>query len=129
MFSDADRAIFGPFFNGQGMVYADPLRVYRELSLELDGDPQLWIARSRDDDPRTRLVAEGRLVQASRSAFGLAPFEPDSGQGAQDQDALTALRSYLVWLDQKKSSGLTSPTSPVPTGPVYSDPYSLMSSG
>lgn len=124
MYEENERLIYGPFDRGDGIhVFADPVRVKRRLTKLLDGQPGKVIRRSRDETaPELALEAEERVIAATARAFDLIPFDPETGGGVRDDQAIALLNDFLSWLDQKKTSAATSPTWPPPTGPGSSDP-------
>jgi hypothetical protein len=119
MFSEAERQIFGPYFNGHELVYADPQVVLRQLYAKLDGDPNRFIEEANSDDPSKRNAALDRLIPASREALDLAEFNTLTGHGAIEVDVLSALRLFLDFI-QKKSPRVES----LPTSYPRSDPIS-----
>lgn len=114
MFSPAERNIFGPYYDGHGHRWADPLFVSRTLTLELGGQPNEWFAKTRSPDPVEKGEAVGRIVSACLAAFSMAPFDPATGEGADEHLLLTTLDEYLKWRDSKKASTRATPT-PLPS--------------
>lgn len=128
MFADDQRQIFR-YFNGLKAVCADPVRIHRKLFLLLEGRLNYWLEQCHADDPdRTdgrdpigADQAKDRVLAAVRESFPMAPFSPEDGMGALEDDCWAALEQFLDFLDQKKTSTESSPTSPVATGlPVSS---------
>lgn len=115
MFNEAERRIFGPYFNGVGLVFADPLRVHRLLHHCLDGEVNKQLALARSENEAERFQAWEKLIPATVYALDLKPFDPATGQGSLEQDVKAALRAYLEFMDEKKDQGLTSQTSLQPT--------------
>ena len=116
MFKADERKIFGPYYDGaKDHVYADPLRVRRILTLRLDGKANEWIARTASPDQTEKSEAVGKVVAATIEAFSLVPFDPRTGQGADELTALETLDAFIKWQASKKSQPRSCPTSPVPT--------------
>lgn len=140
MFSDTERAIFGPYFNGIQTVYADPIRVHRRLYAKLDGDPNKWFERMRvrkdeqgnplPEDQQVPLQernsAKERVLEAGLYALDITPFDPVSARGATENDIMAALRAYLEFRAKKKVSGQMqppcSPCTQVSPNPFYQAP-------
>src|SRR5690606_5376464 len=104
MYTESQRKIFGPINPGDGQpIYLDPLAVLRTLTEELGGDPNEAIAvyngTAEGSTPVAQAKAEGELVRASRRALQLVDFDPYSGEGATDQDALDLLHNFLSYLE------------------------------
>ena len=116
MYSDEERQIFGPFYDGvHDQVYADPLHVRRILTLRLEGKPNDWLKITNSPDESDKAVAIGKVVPAAQEAFGLVPFDPKTGQGADEAYTLRVLDKFLRWQEAKKSSPRSCPTSQPPT--------------
>lgn len=123
LYNEAERQVFGPYFNGEKLAYADPIRVHRHLNALLDGEVNKYLERSRSEDLAERFNAEERLLPAVVKALNMVPFDPDTGTGALEQDVRAALRAYLEFMDGKKGMGPTSPTYSLPSqdvGPLAS---------
>jgi hypothetical protein len=97
-----NRQIFGPIFNGQKPVFVDPLVAYRKLNYALDGIPNDYISDSKSEDVQISYPAKEKIVEATRFAFGLQPFNPDDGQGTQDEDCWLIFNTFLKWVEEKK---------------------------
>lgn len=99
--------------------YADPIAVKRMLHIATGGRLNKLIEDANrdahgpeafplDDESPERLAAlqaRGVLATATCHAFGLPLFDPTTGEGLTEEEALALLREYLLWLDQKKTSG------------------------
>lgn len=120
MLVESDRRIFGPYFNGVGPVYADPMTIRRRLYYYLDGDPNKVIRDTRAEDPALRFQAKERLVAAAREAFEMIPWDAQAGRGALEVDVMKALKDYLVWLEKKDEQVPNLPTWSQPTAPEFS---------
>lgn len=108
MFDDKERLIFGPYSNGaRDGVYADPQAVYRRLVYALGGDPNSVLEQHRSAEPTVKFQATTRLVEASQFAFGLAPFDPNTGGGCLESHCLRILQDYLDWVDKKKDGDVS----------------------
>jgi hypothetical protein len=122
------RAIFR-FFDGLRNRCADPVRLYRKLNHLCDGDVnKVWAdvyagVTDEGEDPMQepiRYQAEEKLLAAAREAFGLAPFNEETGEGADDDCCWLALKTFGAWTQKKSASTETTPTSP----PLDSSPPS-----
>jgi hypothetical protein len=98
---DSIKEVFGPYSNGEGMVYGDPLRIHRRLTAGLRGDPNTVIKDSNSEDPAVSYPATERLVQAVIQAFEMKPFDPATGKGATTDLALSTLATFTEWLRKK----------------------------
>jgi hypothetical protein len=117
LFTPQERLVFGPVPLAGGQVSFDPLRVYRRLMAALGGKANDTLEASRSEDVPVRLAATEQLLGGIRHAFELADFDPATGGGVTDDEALTLLDGYLFWLDQKKTvTGLGS------NWPIWSPP-------
>ena len=114
--------------NGAGkMVVGDPLALLHGLRLEslargttLD---RLIAEHNKVDDPAT--APEEDVACACRAAFmladivhkvfGLAPFDPETGNGADMSHALGCLHSFNVWMEKKNQTPDSRPTSTPPS--------------
>ena len=107
MYSESERAIFGPFDRGDGQqVYADPLAVYRDLVLATGGEHNRLLTESGSEDELQRLAAEGQLIPAARQALRLVDFSLETGEGATDQQVLKILFAFTEWMSAKKEQGV-----------------------
>lgn len=120
VFSDEQRRIFGPYFNGAQNLYADPLRVYRRLCYRLEGDPNKFIRERNSPDAQASLPARDRLLEATAFAFDMVPFDPATGKGALTQDVEKVLRDYLEYMEKKGRRESKPPTSPLNTAQARS---------
>lgn len=106
MFTDQQRTIFGPYFNGQEEVYGDPLKIHRRLCHALGGDPNAVIAEANKGDNDAR----ERVLDAAGWSLEMVPFDKRTGQGATEEVVDQALRQFLEWLEgnaQRAGSYLT----------------------
>jgi hypothetical protein len=102
VFSAAERQVFA-YFNGLATVYGDPMRVLRAMLAAFDGDPNPTIEQMDSPEPTLWVPAAERMVAAVREVFGMAPFDPATGQGATDADCLAALQAWQGWMAAKKA--------------------------
>lgn len=127
MFNEAERRIFGPYFNGAEMVFADPIRVHRRLHFMLDGETNKYLALYRSENEVERYQAKEKLLPAAIYALDMVPFDPKTGQGSLEQDVMAALRAYLEFMDEKKEVGPILPTCSQPTQePLAVGPLALV---
>ena len=132
MWQEQDRQIFAYFANG-AQLWADPIRAHRLMLQHTAGKLNDLIAKANKGaktehqmpaEPGTveyvqALEAKGILAEAATAAFGLMPFDPATGQGTLESEALDVLIQFLAWLDQKKTTGGTT-TSPEHSAPGVS---------
>src|SRR5258708_2968626 len=111
MFSEAQRRIFGPYFNGVTAIYADPLKAHRRLSYELGGDPEAVGIRANSEDQTEKFKARAMLLAATVKALDMVPFDPQTGQGASEVDVWAAYNSFVDFLEKKDGTEPRLPTS------------------
>lgn len=75
--------VFGPYFDGRGVRFADALAAYRVMEAQL-GSPDQVIGLIDSAPPDQALKAESDLIAATRAALGLAPFDSATGGGVSD---------------------------------------------
>jgi hypothetical protein len=111
MFTAADKQIFGPYWNGQANVFADPVAVRRRFQAILKGDGNSVLRAFRSDNPAESIPAGERLAAAVCAAFGLGnPFDPATGTGVLEAVWRPCLVQFLDWMDEKKKPSENSPT-------------------
>lgn len=94
------------YHNGEKPVWGDPLRIQRLLHLALPDAPAvLQGVRNKD------LAAVGKLMEAVPLAFGMKPFDPESGEGATEAVCKAAVEALWAFLASKKKSSAGVPTS------------------
>lgn len=104
MYHESERLVFGPYHRGDGVeIYADPLAVNRAIVKALKGDHNRVLAELSHEVEDVRLEAEGQAVDAARPAFGMHPFDPETGAGVTDKEVLDVLCQFCEYLEQKKS--------------------------
>lgn len=101
-FSQAEKEIFGPYFDGEKERWADPLRVRRTLDMALAGRVNDYLARMVADNPVEKGEAINAVIQAAAHAFGLKLFDPETGEGVLDSSVLNLMESYTDWENEKK---------------------------
>jgi hypothetical protein len=113
------------YFDGEKIVYCDPLEVYIAFARACDGDPDGVLrdaaapeegAEESSGELLKRLAATETLVKASRIAFGLAPIDQATAKGIDGDRCLTCLYSWLEWMEKKSAPSGTTATSPPATG-------------
>ncbi len=121
MYTETEKQIFGPFDRGDGvMIYVDPIRVRRWLTALLDGRPGKVLETARCDVPLLAAEAEDRVLAASVTAFGLAAFNPATGEGLREDGIRAILNSFLAWWSDLKKKVERTPTSPPSSEQAYS---------
>lgn len=125
MFGNEEKQIL-QFFNGEKLVYADPIEVNRRIYHLLD-DPATTVEKaggSKRDDAGNVLVeypepvvfeAMNKLVAAIRFAFDMPPIDPDTGKGATHADCMAAWEDFCAFMVSKKKPDDISPTSSPPS--------------
>ena len=115
---EEERRVFQCVF-GQTMIHADPIAVHRRMKICTGGRfgkliEDANVLNARPDEPGytpppedhpehlQALIARGVLAGAVIQAFELQPFDPMTGQGVLEEEALALLYKYLVWMDGKK---------------------------
>lgn len=122
-FSETDKTIYGPYFNGVQQVYGDPIRLHRRLIHGLSGEQAQVLSdiRNKEAPEQVRFEATERFLAASVFAFELAAFDPATGQGMQENAVLALAKDFLGWIKKKEPSTPTAPTCAPPiqdTSPV-----------
>jgi hypothetical protein len=115
-FTEQERKVFGPYWNGVAKIYGDPLTIDRRMRRALEGDPNEFLAIAKDpNQPESeRFAATERVLRAAEFAFSLQPFDPASGQGSTEEQVREVLQQFSDWVDQKKTQQQNSQTcSPV----------------
>lgn len=95
------RNIFGPYFNGLSQVYGDPLEIYRRLNFCMGGNPSKYLEDANSEDILISEPAKEKLLESARNVFQLFPFDPLTGEGAQEEDVWKVLNDYLDWVEKK----------------------------
>lgn len=134
-FSDKERRIF-QYHNGREVVWADPLALRRRLVVALGGDisavvkdvnadrqPEGWPdGKEFTPDPATVMVAAfaaEKFLAGIRKAFDMAPFDPATGEGADERCCLDAYDAWQEFEDSKKKPAETTPFSRPPSLGAY----------
>ena len=128
MFSESERNVF--FYLER---WFDPLRVWRRLQQATQGELRQLLALAQtpkvpDDLPPEekeavqqvtpqQMAARDRLLEAVPHAFELPPFDPSTGTGLLEEQAMGLLFQYLAWMEEKKTKPSPSPTSSPTSGP------------
>ncbi len=120
MFSEEERLIFGPYFDGRADVHGDPVRILRRLKTLLEGDVNKFLTQARSDVPELACIAYDRLIDATVQSFDLVGFDKVSGEGLTEDRVMSVLVSFTTWIDDVKKNGETPPTWPAPTEPTPS---------
>jgi hypothetical protein len=117
--SESNRNIF-EYQSGGKTVFADPLQVIRALHGAMAGEIHKWLSRTDPKTTDSTLVVQAwnKLIPATRQAFRLMPFNPETGHGTTDADAIGVLKSFLAWRSKKKVKSASSPTSSASTAPT-----------
>jgi hypothetical protein len=115
MYTEQERRIFGPYFNGTEVVYADPIRLKRRLDHALEGETPKWIERYNDPAHPQHYDAQERVLAAAVWAMELRPFNPQTGEGVLEAEVEQALYGFLEYLEGKGPRAESTPTSSTPS--------------
>ena len=136
-FKDEDKYVYGPYLVAGGtspvLTMGDPLRIYRTLLLHCRGDINQVISDSHatipaqyspegtklsDEQPDLlkRYQSTDLLISATRAAFNMVPFDPQTGTGATDALCLSVFDTFMEWLESFDSPVASGPASSTTTG-------------
>jgi hypothetical protein len=129
-FPERQRLVYR-YHNGAKEVFADPLVLRRKMIQAGRGElnqilreavepaaPTEEGADSGDAgggggvgvaDECVRLQAQERRAQIVYEAFGLVPFDPETGGGVTEIEAIAVLHDFLGWLEGNASRAGNSP--------------------
>ena len=120
--NENQRAIYS-YSDGKKKVFADPLFLRAQLkmlALQLAGKD---ISKIIDTANKTDLKGASEielseaygalmaLAEISTQAFGLVPFNPDTGEGATKAHAIGVVNHFYLWLQKKNQRPVSRPTS------------------
>lgn len=106
-YNTSERLIYGPYHDGLSERYADPIAVHRKLVMVLDEDPNHFIRQLKSEVPSIKVRAEIELAAAAVGAFDLLPFDPSSGTGSTQDEALAILYDYIGWREKNAKRDAT----------------------
>ena len=124
--NENQKAIYG-FNNGKKKVFADPLFLRAQLKMLALTMAGKDISKIIETANKTDLhgasemeLSEAynalmQLAEISTQAFGLQPFNPDTGEGATKAHAIGVVNHFYLWLQKKN---------PPPVSPATSTPLS-----
>ena len=137
--SNGDTFVF-PYYNGSAKVYGDPEDLHLRLLEAAQGQLGKLLEKSRErgpenekeDTPEVRAAKEEerqlvflgaipalrKLESLTRMAFGMIPFDPETGRGATSRDCNATLTAFFRFLDGEKKSTDGSQTEPIPSESV-----------
>lgn len=78
----------------------DPFNTLRQLWMEMDGEFNEILSKSRSQDINEACYAQEKLISAVRRVFSLEDF--NGGNGVDDLTCLKVLNDYLAFLNKKK---------------------------
>lgn len=115
LFTDSERLIYGPYWNGQQdadgkdvAVWADPLMIHRALyQLAPDLQDVLNQLFPEDKGDAARQVAAetaARIGPVVAQAFGLTLFDPATGKGCLTRYCVRLLADFLDWCERQKKT-------------------------
>lgn len=117
MFTEDERRIYGPYFNGAKEVLADPLALNRKIKALMGGNPAKLVEDYNSGIAEVAFEAGERFFAAVREAFGLVAFDPETGDGMTESDCLKCWNDFQSWLKKKDVTDRNSPTSVPPLVP------------
>src|ERR1700693_989791 len=110
MFSAEARRIF-QYFNGQKLIYADPIEINRRVWHACGGDPKDLVEKAKVPDQIVAYEALEKFVGAIREAFRMPAINPDTGQGALFDEVLQAWEDFVGFFLHVGQRPAGSPTS------------------
>lgn len=118
------RKVFGPYPCGQGrQLFADPFEVDLRFREALKCDPAS-VQEKAVSDSADASQAMQLLINATRFAFRLAPFDPNTGNGCTGDDVLDVWNLWADYCAKKNEPGASVPTSPQPDSSPSTIPVS-----
>ena len=131
-YEPTQRAIYR-YHDGAKIVYADPLATLareKMVALQMGKDVDKLIDQSRAKDAAKASDIElaqawtalNDLAEISRQTFGLAEFNPETGEGADMAHALGVLNHFHLWLEKKNQTLASPSTSSQPESPSVDSP-------
>lgn len=119
-----NQDIFGPYDRGDGkQVYADPFEIDAALREAMQADYSEVQRQAVSDEPGA-LQAKKKLVMGTRKAFGLAPFDPQTGRGYTGARVIEVWNAWADYCVKKNGNPGTGPTSPPPASAPQTTPPS-----
>lgn len=118
-FTEQDRRIFSYQYRGRPQ-FGDPLAVDRRLRGALGADADDVLRQANSPDPAIADPAGERLMDAVRHALQLPPFDPETGDGATEEDCRDALAAFDAFMQKKSGSSPTGSAWEPPSGTGYS---------
>lgn len=116
LFTDNERRVYGPYFNGAQAVFGDPFKINRTLIHLLNGEPNQVIADYNSKEPcPAKFEATDKLLKAGVEAFGLIPFDAATGQGSLESDVIKVVTDFMKWCSKKNETPAPMPTSLPPS--------------
>lgn len=109
-FTAEQLAIFGYLLPNGEKRFADPLEVRYVLLAKSNGEIDKLAQRSRSETMLDSQVANTKIAECVREAFGLKPVDPQTGEGAPQAYCVALFNQYLEFYDQKKTSSGPTPT-------------------
>lgn len=140
MFPEEERKIFCYRAGGREMI-GDPFAITRRLVRWCDGDVGKVMAdryagyppyqedesgnpvqvEEAQVDPAQepiRFDAENKIIRASYEAFGLPPWDNETGEGVSEEEALRVFDEFCAWVAEQKKTTESRPTYSPPS-PAY----------
>lgn len=95
------------YWDGSRRRRIDPLRAFRALSAHPTYRPDVTPIMADAGDPE----ALATMLQAAQDVFDVRPFDEATGHGLTENEMLDLMVDFTIWLESKKKSMPTSPTS------------------
>jgi len=89
------------YYNGQRIVWADVLVLYRKIIHHEADIISLLPAVDKQEEPET-----SQFVEVVTEIFGLTPYDQASGKGLTEWEIISVFMSFLEHLDQLKKKVL-----------------------
>jgi hypothetical protein len=114
--SESDLGLFVFDVPGGSKVHADPMRVRRELLTKSAGHIDSLAEKAASDMILVRAEGEQGVVATVRAVFNFPVVDESTGVGVPDEFCINLFNRFNDWMDQKKMSYGTTPTSSSPSG-------------
>lgn len=82
------------YHDGEKDIHGDPLTLHRALVRATAGQLEELLKQARSDDPATAVLAAEKVIDCTRVAFDLIPYDRLTGRGVMDRDALAILKRF-----------------------------------
>ena len=102
-FTEAERDIFGPYFDGQRMRLGDPSKIRRYMVRACGGQPGALLKSIQNPDTPEALKFEQtkQILDAAHFAFELHAFDEASGAGVLEKDVWATIKAFVAFCKKK----------------------------